>query len=301
VSRLSNHPTVVWTGPGRAEFSYGPTSMRILARLRGRPHPLGVEAAAAAACECLESLVPFRNTAALLIGRLRREKGLSAVPQHFPAVLRLMIRAAEATGEDAMTPLAAVAGAIAQQALAAALAAGAGTVVVENGGDVAVSVEAGDTIRLGVARGIHDRSLERVALLSHGDGIGGVCTSGLGGRSFTLGLADAAVAFGADAAGADACATLLANSTFMDVPAVERSPAESLDPDTDIPGFMVVTHVGALSSSEITKALGQAEERAQGFVRAGLLKGAVVAVQGRAVVVPDEFAAIFTSAAPGRR
>ena len=289
---------LTWQGQGRAGLLYGPISMRIIARKAGQPHGPGVLAAADAARDSLDSLVPFRAFACTLAGELKTDAALRHDPKRLPPVLELMWEAALATGEDLVTPLIAVAGSIAQMAVEAALAAGADTVVVENGGDVALAVAPGDAVRVGVARSIDDRSLRRTAALSCTDRIGGVCTSGLGGRSFTLGVADAAVTFGPTAAVADACATLLANATFVSDPAVVRDLAERLDPDTDIPGFLVVTGVGTMSPSSVAQALEQAERRALAFVRSGLISGALIAVQGREIVVPGRFEAVFTPVHP---
>ena len=298
MSTVQGRHGLTWHGQGRAELQYGPISMRIFARKAGQPYAPGVVAASDAARESLDSLAPFRAFAGTMAGRLRAEAALLHGPGSLPPVLRLMMEAAFATGEDLVTPLIAVAGSIAQMAMEAALAAGADTAVVENGGDVALTVAPGETVRLGVARSIDDRSLRRTAFLSSEHSIGGVCTSGLGGRSFTLGVADAAVAFGPAAAAADACATLLANATFVSDPAVERHLAEHLDPDTDIPGFLVVTAVGTMSPSSVALALEQAERCALSFVRSGLVTGALIAVQGREIVVPREFEAVFTPVHP---
>jgi ApbE superfamily uncharacterized protein (UPF0280 family) len=301
VSTLDGRHGMIWYGQARAELLYGPICLRIVARRAGQPHAAGVLAAAEVARECLDSLAPFRALAGTMVGRLRTGTPLAhGQPQHLPAVLRLMIEAALATGEDLVTPLIAVAGSIAQMAMDAALAAGADTAVMENGGDVALTVAPGDTVRLGVARSIDDRGLRRTAVLSGADGIGGVCTSGLGGRSFTLGVADAAVAFGPTAAVADACATLLANATFVPDPAVERDLAEHLDPDTDIPGFLVVTAVGTMSSSSVAQALQQAERRALAFIGSGLITGALVAVQGREIAVGTPYETICSARTPQR-
>ena len=110
-------------------------------------------------------------------------------------------------------------------------------------------------------------------------GIGGVCTSGLGGRSFTRGIASAATVFADRAAIADAAATAVANATFVKTSAVRRWLADAIDPDTDLKGVEVTTAVGILSDREIEMALGQGITRAEDLVNRGLIKGACVAVK----------------------
>jgi hypothetical protein len=111
-------------------------------------------------------------------------------------------------------------------------------------------------------------------------GIGGVCTSGLGGRSLTLGIASAAVALSPSASLADGAATLLGNVTYIDSPKVKRMLAESIYPDTDVRGLMVVTEVEPLSDEEIEKALSLGEKKAQELLNKQVITGAFIAVQG---------------------
>jgi uncharacterized protein len=110
-------------------------------------------------------------------------------------------------------------------------------------------------------------------------GIGGACTSGLGGRSFTRGIASAATVFADRAAIADAAATAIANATFIDTSAVHRRLAERIDPDTDLKGVEVVTSVGLLSDDEIKMALEQGISRAQRLIDRNVIKGACVSVK----------------------
>lgn len=272
-----------WRENGIVLVEYGPVSMRILARKAGRVHREGALAAARRAERALNELAPWRAAASRNITLLEDDPA-------WPEVLRLMVAAARATGDASVTPLVAVAGSIAELALRAALAAGAGTVAVENGGDIAVAVEEGDTLRVGVVESLTSRRVSHVLPLAGGSGIGGICTSGLGGRSFTRGIADAAVAVAATASLADACATLLANAVYVDDPAVEQRPAGELDPDSDIAGLPVTVRVGALSPESVARALRAGKERAEEFMGQGLIRGALLSLRGQTVMLPPGLA-----------
>ncbi len=75
----------------------------------------------------------------------------------------------------------------------------------------------------------------------------GAATSGRGGRSLSLGIADAVTVLAASAAAADAAATLVANAVDLPGhPAVRRGPASAEDPDSDLGERLVVLDVGPL-------------------------------------------------------
>ena len=137
-----------------------------------------------------------------------------------PEVARRMARAAELVG---VGPMAAVAGAMAQCAAEAGLAAGADEVIVENGGDIYLKTTGPVTI------GLHTGTAaigDRLAFSLEADQTPiAVCSSsGKMGHSMSLGQCDLATVVAKDAALADAAATEAANRvrTVGDVnPAVE--------------------------------------------------------------------------------
>ena len=138
-----------------------------------------------------------------------------------PAVVRQMAGAAARAG---VGPMAAVAGAIAECAVRAMVAAGAGHAIVDNGGDIAMRIARPVTV--GIFAGpspIRDLALRFEAE----DGIVSVCTSsGTVGHSLSFGRADAAVAIAKDAALADAAATALGNGVrAKDASAIEAAMA----------------------------------------------------------------------------
>jgi ApbE superfamily uncharacterized protein (UPF0280 family) len=138
-----------------------------------------------------------------------------------PVVVRQMADAAARVG---VGPMAAVAGAIAECAVRAMVAAGAGHAIVDNGGDIAMRIARPVTV--GIFAGpspIRDLALRFKAE----DGIVSVCTSsGTVGHSLSFGRADAAVAIAKDAAVADAAATALGNGVkSKDAAAIEGAMA----------------------------------------------------------------------------
>jgi hypothetical protein len=110
-----------------------------------------------------------------------------------------------------------------------------------------------------------------------------VATSGLGGRSFTKGIASAATVLAENASLADAAATVIGNFTNVDDPNITRTLAEKIYPDTDIAGEWVTVEVGKLSSEKIEEALTNGLTKANSICQKGLIKGALIAVQGKVV------------------
>jgi len=138
-----------------------------------------------------------------------------------PEVARHMARAAAAVG---VGPMAAVAGAMAQLAVEAAIDAGADEAVVENGGDMFLACRAEAVVGLYPGPG---PLAEALALAVQPDDTPlAICSSsGTMGHSLSLGRCDLATVVSRDAALADAAATLAANlvNTADDIdPALER-------------------------------------------------------------------------------
>ena len=114
------------------------------------------------------------------------------------------------------------------------------------------------------------------------DGIGGIATSGRQGRSFSLGIADSVTVLARDAAGADAAATLIANAVDLPGhPAIRRTPARALDPDSDLGDRPVTTAVGPLEPDEVAAALAAGRACAEAMRRRGLIHDAALMLRGR--------------------
>ncbi|MDD3553748.1 MAG: UPF0280 family protein [Deltaproteobacteria bacterium] len=123
-----------------------------------------------------------------------------------PPVARAMLNAALTA---AVGPMAAVAGAIAEEIGKRCLAAGSSEVIVENGGDNFVSVK--DGLEMAIFAGDSPFSM-RIGIRIPGATALGVCTSsGTIGHSRSLGTADAVTILAGSAALADAAATAVGN------------------------------------------------------------------------------------------
>jgi len=204
---------------------------------------------------------------------------LAEPPTHL--LIHSMWSAVTAVGDPDLTPMAAVAGTLADAAADFLASQGLTRVVVNNGGDVALRLAAGETVTVGIRPDLNaDQVTHRVVITSEKD-IGGVCTSGLGGRSFTRGVASAATVLASRASIADAAATAVANATYVRSPVVQRRVADSIYPDSDLKGVEITVSVGHLTEEEVFTALDQGVNRAEDLVKRALIAGACITVQGK--------------------
>ncbi len=177
-----------------------------------------------------------------------------------------------------ITPMAAVAGAVADEMLQALVCGRAlDKAYVNDGGDIALHLAPGQSLRAG----LFARALDGVALLTHERPVRGVATSGWGGRSFSLGIADSATVLAATAAAADAAATMIANAVNADHPAIERRPAHALDPDSDLGERLVTVAVGELPAEIVDAALDRGLAEARRLRLCGLIDSAALSLQGQ--------------------
>lgn len=191
-----------------------------------------------------------------------------------------------ATGyPEFVTPMAAVAGAVADTVLTAMLRGGDLTrAYVNNGGDIALHLAAGQQFDVGVV-GLDASALGKIRLYA-GQGIGGIATSGRGGRSLSRGIADSVTVLAECAASSDAAATLIANAVDLaDHPEITRIKANKLDPDSDLGERLVVTDCGKLSIIDRQKALDNGARRAQDLLALGRIKAAYLVLQGQSRVI----------------
>ncbi|HLZ05828.1 MAG TPA: UPF0280 family protein [Bradyrhizobium sp.] len=186
-----------------------------------------------------------------------------------------------------ITPMAAVAGSVAEEILGAMLrAARLDRAYVNNGGDIALYLTDDEHFTVGLIDRPDSQGLMRTMVISADDPIRGIATSGRHGRSFSLGIADAVTALATTASMADAAATIIANAVDLPGhPAVTRLPANELQPDSDLGARLVTRDVGALSESEIEIALAAGADCARRLLVAGLIEGAALRLKGETVVV----------------
>ncbi|CCD90436.1 conserved hypothetical protein [Bradyrhizobium sp. ORS 375] len=200
---------------------------------------------------------------------------------------RMHMVVAPFAAEMFITPMAAVAGAVAEEILGAMLSAAKLTrAYVNNGGDIALHLRDAATFSVGLMDRPDDAGTMRRMTLRANDGIRGVATSGRRGRSFSLGIADAVTVLARSAAQADAAATVIGNA--VDLPghsAVVRRPAYELQPDSDLGHRLVTCEVGDLCDADVATALASGEQAAQTLLADGLIEGAVLQLAGNIRIV----------------
>jgi uncharacterized protein len=180
-----------------------------------------------------------------------------------------------------ITPMAAVAGAVAEAVLAAMTAAAPLTrAYVNDGGDIALHLTPATSLAIGVVRSLDRAVPEGEVTITHEMPVRGIATSGRHGRSFSLGIADAVTVLARDAPSADAAATLIANAVDIEHPGIARRPARDLDADSDLDDLPVVVGVGPLGPAQIAAALDAGVARAENLCRAGLIDGALLTLAG---------------------
>jgi ApbE superfamily uncharacterized protein (UPF0280 family) len=254
---------------GRLHLQYGPIDLIIEA--------FGPPAEAALAYgQAIDRFADILPTLVDELPLLRRPIG-EAYPLLRGPVARRMAEAVWPHRAVFITPMAAVAGAVADEVLEAMQR---GRILdkayVNNGGDIALCLAPGHSLRAG----IFARALEGVVALTHDRPVRGIATSGWRGRSFSLGIADSATVLAATAAAADAAATMIANVVNVDHPAIERRPASTLDPDSDLRNLPVTVAVGRLPPEAVAEALKRGVAEARRLRLRGLIDSAAVSLQG---------------------
>lgn len=193
---------------------------------------------------------------------------------------RRMEAAVMPLAECFITPMAAVAGSVADEMLAALLAGRKlDRAYVNNGGDSALHIGNGQSMTLAIA-GTGNGMADRITIRSE-DGVRGVATSGWRGRSFSLGIADAVTVLARSGAEADAAATLIANAVDLPGnPAIKRIPAQDLAPDSDLGARLVTQAVGTLALGDVERALDNGLAVAEDFRRRGLIAASALFLGG---------------------
>ena len=189
-----------------------------------------------------------------------------------------MLYSVEIIGDGDLTPMAAVAGTIADAVANWLFEQGVTKVIVDNGGDIAVRLAEGESVTVGVRPRVTSRHISHVITLDSGRSAWGVTTSGMGGRSLTRGIASAVTVLSTKASVADAAATAIANACFVKDDRIIQLPAEKIDPTSDLKDIPVTTEVGPLSSEKILAAINSARQKADDFSQKGIIDGAFIAL-----------------------
>jgi ApbE superfamily uncharacterized protein (UPF0280 family) len=186
-----------------------------------------------------------------------------------------------------ITPMAAVAGAVAEEILGTMVdAASLERAYVNNGGDIALHLGRGEHFTVGLVDRPDRPGLMKTSVIDFPDPTRGVATSGRHGRSFSLGIADAVTVLARTASQADAAATIIANAVDLPGhPAVLRCPAHDLQPDSDLGARLVTRDVGDLSRDEIEEALQAGADEARALLGQGLIESAALRLHGETRIV----------------
>ena len=270
----------------RWHFQHGPIDLVV----RADGEAKAVEAAHAAAWLRFEQVLPelVRELAQL---RLAVPANSTDCPLQGP-VARRMWHACHPFASDFITPMAAVAGSVAQEIIACYQRLGIARAWVNNGGDIAMHLSPGQSLKVGLyadmAR-LEAAQLQDQLLL---DGqfsvnaampVRGVATSGWRGRSFSMGIADSVTVLARNSAQADAAATVIANAVHVNDARVQRAPAASLKDDSDLGQRLVTVDVPPLSPALVQQALQAGLAKAQALQQAGLIFSAVLFCQQQAL------------------
>ena len=219
---------------------------------------------------------------------LRHEPNLEFWPT-VPIARRMADAVYPYSAQTFITPMAAVAGAVAEEILGAMTsAAPLNKAYVNNGGDIAIHLERGQNFLVGMVERPDRPSLVGTATLTADQPVRGIATSGWRGRSFSLGIADAVTVLAGTAAMADAAATIIANA--VDVPghpSILRVRACDLAPDNDLGERLVTQGVGELADREIAAALTAGMKCAHSLLASGLIRDAALHLQGQTRIVAD--------------
>jgi ApbE superfamily uncharacterized protein (UPF0280 family) len=188
-----------------------------------------------------------------------------------------------------LTPMAAVAGSVAEEILYAMVTvATLERAHVNNGGDIAIHLGPWTDYNIGLVDRPDDPNLFSRAHIDWTDAVRGIATSGWRGRSFSLGIADAVTVLAVNASTADAAATLIANAVDLPGhPAILRVPADELQPDNDLRHRLVTRAVGDLAPEEIAEALSRGVAYAETLVKNGTIIAAALHLCGETRVVGD--------------
>ena len=207
-------------------------------------------------------------------------------PDAIGPIARRMIDATWPYRDVYVTPMAAVAGAVAEHVLAAMLeVAVLRRVSVNNGGDIAFHLAPGESMRAGIVGDLALPQLDATIAIHSADPARGIATSGWRGRSQSLGIADAVTVLARSAAEADAAATMIANAVDVEDAGIRRLPANQARDDSDLGTLPVTVAVGRLGDDKVARALENGARRAEALLQGGLIVAAYLQLQGQASVV----------------
>ena len=268
---------------GRWHFQHGPIDLVIGAE--GEAH--AVELAHEAAWARFQNVLPELVTELPTLRRpVRGPCSLQGV------VARRMWLACRPHQAQFITPMAAVAGAVAQEIVAIYERPGIARAWVNNGGDIALHLAPNASVKVGLLADLSQFDPADVTTRLDADfavtadlAVRGIATSGWRGRSFSLGIADSVTVLARTAAIADAAATVIANAVNVADPRIVRRPANDLKDDSDLCNTPVTVDVPPLGAERVRRALHAGARCARVLQRLGVIHSAVLVCQHRAAHV----------------
>jgi ApbE superfamily uncharacterized protein (UPF0280 family) len=278
---MSRLPQIAWLADGkRLHLQDGPIDLIVEAEGGSNAMRDAYEAAARRFTGLLDELCAE-------LTELRRAADAQACGLKGTVARRMHAAVAPFAADQFITPMAAVAGSVAEEILGAMLeAATLDRAYVNNGGDIALHLTKGKRFSIGLMDRPDRSGVMRMLTIEANDTARGVATSGRHGRSFSLGIADAVTVLSRTAAQADAAATIIANAVDLPGhPAIVRCPANELQPDSDLGARLVTRDVGPLSYAEIDRALASGAARAQGLLAAGSIERAILRLSGETIEI----------------
>ena len=278
---MNRRPQIALLADGkRLHLQDGPIDLIVEASGRGADVLIAYEAAARRFTGLLDELCAE-------LAELRKPANPERTALKGVVARRMHAAVAPFAADCFITPMAAVAGSVAEEILGAMLAAAPlGRAYVNNGGDIALHLTGREQFTVGLMDRPDAQGVMRTMTVDADDPMRGIATSGRHGRSFSLGVADAVTVLARTASQADAAATIIANAVDLPGhPAILRMPANELQPDSDLGDRLVTRDVGALTEYEIEAALEAGRRRAQQLLAAGLIEGAALRLLGETIVV----------------
>ena len=201
-----------------------------------------------------------------------------------------------------ITPMAAVAGSVADEVLNTLLFEAKKQdsflkhiqkMYVNNGGDIAFWLNQGSSYSLGVVDNAEIPELNIKVCLPYESRVRGIATSGWRGRSLSLGIADAVTVLAGSASIADVAATLIANDVNIKYQGIEKRPASEVKDDSDLGRIPVTVHVPPLPEEQTSKALHQGLRTARKFIKAGKIEAAYLSLQQQRLVIENNLDEIY--------
>ncbi|MFZ2650727.1 MAG: UPF0280 family protein [Burkholderiaceae bacterium] len=263
---------------GRWHFQHGPIDCVI-----------GAEGEALAVAHALDvTWVRFQGVLVELVAELpalRANLGAGEGKDVAGPIARSMVAACRPYADQGLfvTAMAAVAGSVAQDLIGHFVRPGVRRAYVNNGGDIALHLAAGEAFDIGLVidPGHAGCGVDGQFRIDAASGVRGVATSGWRGRSLSRGIADSVTVLAATAAQADAAATMIANAVNVDDVRIVRAPADSVRDASDLGELLVTLDVPALPASLVAQALAAGAAFADREIAAGRVLAAALCLQGQ--------------------